>query len=318
MHQDKTLISVVLAVYNLELYVERAIQSFIQCRADEFAELIIVNDGSTDRTSEICEKYLSRQDVRIITKDHSGLAAARNTGNEKSMGDYVVFLDGDDSLDEGLLQKLKLAIKEGGDVDLFYYNWQEINNRTCILVQEYDAMKTVAVWNKCYKKAFLDKNQLRFSESCLFEDIGYSPRAFVLSNKVRHISGKPLYYYHVRPDSASHRFVTAKDRLSAIRALKKLERELLPILQSDQYADMITIYIMDCWWFHIREFLKEEDDHGYVLGEFIQFLCESIFLKSASKFNFKTLGLKKSLLCILITRMGIKNRSFIRFLITLS
>ncbi|MBQ3196317.1 MAG: glycosyltransferase family 2 protein [Clostridia bacterium] len=128
------MISVIIPVYNCEKYIERCIKSVIAQSFKDF-ELIVVNDGSTDNTEEICRRFHNADSrIRLFTVENSGVAAARNFGMEKANGDYISFMDGDDYVPENYLEELYKTV-QGADVAVCdiscIKNGAEINRFTC-------------------------------------------------------------------------------------------------------------------------------------------------------------------------------------------
>jgi len=110
------MISVIVPVYNVEKYLEECLDS-IQNQTYSDIEVILVNDGSTDKSKEICGKYC-KQDNRfqLLNQENQGLSAARNKGVEISTGEYIVFVDSDDIIKTNYLEKLMQYMAE--DVDI--------------------------------------------------------------------------------------------------------------------------------------------------------------------------------------------------------
>ena len=101
----KVLISVIIPMYNSEKYIAETIESVLT-QKDIGYEIIIVNDGSTDHSPEICTRYL-RDNVKLINQENSGAPTARNRGLKEAIGKYLLFLDSDDTLCEGLFESLE-------------------------------------------------------------------------------------------------------------------------------------------------------------------------------------------------------------------
>ena len=135
-------ISVIIPVYNREKYIRRCVYSVLTQPCAEYAEIIIVDDGSTDKTSQICDEIASDyKNVNVIHKSNGGVAAARNTGIERAAGRHIAFLDSDDWLEKNFLDYNMLCeIREGHDIYEFSYN--HING------------------NYKYQKTFLTKNEV--------------------------------------------------------------------------------------------------------------------------------------------------------------
>ena len=110
-------VSVIVAAYNIEKYIARCLDSILN-QTYKNLEIIVVNDGSSDNTGEIIDKY-SEKDIRIkvIHKENSGVSSARNKGLDMSTGDYIGFVDGDDTLETDMYELLvSNAIKNNADI----------------------------------------------------------------------------------------------------------------------------------------------------------------------------------------------------------
>ena len=140
-------ISVIIPVYNQEKYVGKCIRSVLGQSFLDF-EIIIVNDGSTDKSLSICQKY-AKKDARIsiVNKENEGLAQARKDGFLKSKGDYICFLDSDDYLaKEALATLIKIATENTVDLiigkyDRVWDNWKFVNKKS---MSYYDADRLIA------------------------------------------------------------------------------------------------------------------------------------------------------------------------------
>ncbi|MCR4693664.1 MAG: glycosyltransferase [Firmicutes bacterium] len=115
-------ISVIIPVYNCEKYIDRCIKSVLSQNGAQL-DVIVINDGSTDNTGRILEKY--KDDVRIVTTDNRGSSAARNKGLEIFEGDYIMFLDSDDYLFESAVKTLVDTI-EKTDADIVKFRYQRV------------------------------------------------------------------------------------------------------------------------------------------------------------------------------------------------
>ena len=124
------LFSVIVPVYNLEKYVRECIESVLSQTCPDF-ELILVDDGSKDSSPEICREYASKDErIKYIRKENQGVNAARKTGLLAAQGEYVVFVDGDDFIENTLLEKVKAAISESSaDIVCYDYSVYENGNK---------------------------------------------------------------------------------------------------------------------------------------------------------------------------------------------
>ena len=113
-------VSVIIPVYNAEKYLEKCIESVVNQTLKDI-EIILINDGSTDGSEEICKKYLSDERVIYYSKENEGLAAARQDGIERASGEYIGFVDSDDWVEPDMYEKMYAAAKSNNS-DVVYCN----------------------------------------------------------------------------------------------------------------------------------------------------------------------------------------------------
>lgn len=115
------LVSIIVPVYNAEKHLKNCIQSVLVCPSDQY-ELILVDDGSTDGSGNICSSYEDNSKVKIIHQKNAGVSAARNTGIEAASGRYIFFLDADDTITQGGMDEiLSVAAEDAYDFAAFSY-----------------------------------------------------------------------------------------------------------------------------------------------------------------------------------------------------
>ena len=100
------MISIIVPVYNVQDYLDRCVKSIVgQTYTD--TEIILVDDGSTDNSGNMCDKWAERdQRIKVIHKENGGLSSARNAGIDKANGDYISFIDSDDYIEDSMMQTL--------------------------------------------------------------------------------------------------------------------------------------------------------------------------------------------------------------------
>lgn len=123
-HKEKPFVSVLMGVYNQELYIEEAVQSVL-CQEYENLEIIIVNDGSTDKTEE---KIVKNNKIKYIYQENSGQAAALNTAYENSKGEWVFFLDGDDRWSSNKISSIIKFVADS-DIKFVHHSMFVIDNK---------------------------------------------------------------------------------------------------------------------------------------------------------------------------------------------
>lgn len=233
-------LSIIVPIYNVERYLERCIISILNQTYINF-ELILVNDGSTDNSKDICEKYLSIDNrIKLINKKNGGLSSARNTGIELAIGEYIAFVDSDDYINKYMYEVLITTLKKDksdmvicgyNKVDQNEINFQEINNHIDVnnvlaskisKVEALDKLliegeKFVVPWNKIYKRKLF--NELRYKNGKIYEDEFLAHRVLYKCNKVSVINEK-LYFYIQRDGSIINSKFTTK-RFDKVYALKE-------------------------------------------------------------------------------------------------
>ena len=205
------LISVIVPVYNVKEYLVDCIESIVN-QTYRNLEIILVDDGSTDGSSTICDEYgLKDKRIRIIHKVNGGLSSARNAGLDCANGAYISFVDSDDWLEQDFYRILYGAIKaanadiavcgrylvsEYGKEKMFCSDEQNIFSRKEALREIFClGLVDVAAWDKLYRRSVLDG--VRFPDGEINEDTAVVYKVF---NKVKllvHV-GMPLYNYRVR------------------------------------------------------------------------------------------------------------------------
>lgn len=225
---SKPLISVIIPVYNPGNHLHKCLESIIH-QTYENLEIVLVNDGSTDGSAEICLHY-AKQDKRVkyIYQENSGVSRARNTGIKNSNGDYYSFIDSDDYLELdtyeyliGLIQKHKVDAVNF-EYYITYKDYEAIHrikeeSYGCFNRAEaqYQLVYHVAfAWNKLFSKKLIEG--IRFNEEILRgEDSLFARMAFDKANSVW-FDNKPLVHYVQSEESA----VRGKFRVSQLTALK--------------------------------------------------------------------------------------------------
>ncbi|MBU7538082.1 glycosyltransferase family 2 protein [Leuconostoc lactis] len=198
------LVSVILPVYNGEKYLEETLRS-VQNQTYENLEILIVDDGSTDKTSQIVESF-QKEDNRIkyIFQRNQGPAEAKNRGIQLFTGKYAIFLDSDDLLEKKAISEMvSVALKNSADLVVFSFNRFNDNfegmGRRNASSSKIDKMFT-AVWNKMYHSSILKK--LSFPKNTIYEDVAFSAMAVLSSKKIAIIpASNPLYNYRQQLNS---------------------------------------------------------------------------------------------------------------------
>ena len=208
----KPLISIIIPVYNVELYLRRCLDSVVK-QTYSNVEIIIVNDGSTDNSLVICEEYYTKYPnlIHIINKTNGGLSSARNIGLEYSNGDYICFIDSDDYVDEKYIEILFRNMHQmNADVSCCNYKrtYKSIENRYYSdkiilktdddIIEIYLTHEMTSAWGKLYRKNLFQN--IKFPVNKVYEDILTNFKILINCSRIV-IDESMLYMYYVRRGS---------------------------------------------------------------------------------------------------------------------
>ena len=201
--------TIIICGYNIEGYIETAVESILKQDYHNY-EIIIVNDGSTDKTLEKVKKYKTDNIVIINNNINKGLGASRNIAVEVAKGEYILYLDGDDTMyDEHTLSKIN-EIVQRDEADITFFGVQYIGGDNKVHLSNAENSTKIArltcdmffgVPSKCWKKEFLKKNNITFIEDIYYEDMIYSVKSTILSEKLSYGEFPIFNYYKNRPGS---------------------------------------------------------------------------------------------------------------------
>lgn len=204
-------LSIILTVYNKEPFLRRALDALLNqtdTNDDEY-EVLAVNDGSTDGSAAILDEYAQRDNrLRILTQQNQGLSMARNNGVEPAQGDYVWFVDADDTFSPRSVRLICDAMVNHPDVIPIYAQTDgidKVRNRVNPKLQTGKDVLTKGNWEHCgvfwvVRKDFLIKNNLRFLPGIYHEDAELTPRMLYFAETV-HVVPEVLYTVYRDPNS---------------------------------------------------------------------------------------------------------------------
>ena len=193
-------ISVIIPVYNVEKYLARCLNSIIK-NTYKNIEIILVNDGSKDKSQEIIDKYKNKYGniIKAREQENKGPAEARNVGIEMASGEYLMFIDSDDFIKEDYIENYVKTLKEA-DYDLVaggYHKWIDGKITYTIALQDEPWAKFMIMgpYTKLYKKSFLQENNIKFVKVNIGEDIYFNLQVNALAKKVKIIDYVGYYWY---------------------------------------------------------------------------------------------------------------------------
>lgn len=239
--------SIIIAAYNIEDYIERAIES-VEKQTLQNLEVIVINDCSTDKTGEKILKLCSKYDniIYLEHKENKKAGGARNTGLKIAQGEYIVFLDGDDYLaNENVLEKLDKVI--GKDkVDVVYLGFKIGGDReelviptpeTCTKTYKAAIDKYPNPWSKCWRREFLKENNITFPEHRFYEDVLFVYKG-VMKSQSQKIADFVVHNY----TSGRTNSMTTKISLKNVEDTLKNLNDLIE-MREKEYTEEIDIII---------------------------------------------------------------------------
>mgnify|MGYP003356450901 FL=1 len=265
----KEKISIIVPVYNVEAYLEKCVESILKQTYTNL-EILLVNDGSTDKSGELCDKLALRDHrIRVIHKENGGLSDARNRGIDEASSNLIGFIDSDDYIDEDMYETLyrqmvasKADLSMCGHYDVYHQipekqvaeikTWELMPEEAIKMVMEAKILSVTAV-NKLYKKALFE--QLRFRIGKIAED------AFIMVDLIHQCSkivatNEKKYYYVHRENSIT----TQKFSLKFLNVIEAYEQNAKII--SENYPDLYDVAIMRLNWayFYVLDRLLVDND----------------------------------------------------------
>ena len=305
-------ISVIIAAYNVEKYIEKCLESII-AQTHRDLEIIVVNDGSTDNTLRLIRNF-SKIDSRIvmIDKPNGGLSSARNAGLDIASGDYIGFVDGDDYIHEEMYKKLyQLCKKTKCDISVCgyirkYSNREVFSNSKKII--HYSSEEALAelissenlhdyAWDKLYKKELF--NNIRYPLGKMYEDVFTTYKLFFKAKKVVYMD-EPLYYYIQRDGSILRKGFSEKqfDQLEALEEIKRfLSEKEITIYNEVLDARILNVKCRMLFDISAGNAINKKSQHK----DTARFLTKSIRMKSMSDL----LNVKISLLSKIIMLLSL-------------
>lgn len=293
----KYFFTVIVPVYNVENYLKTCLDSIMDQTFRDY-EVIVIDDGSTDSSSSICDNYLSHNNVTIIHQENHGLPQTRQLGLERAQGEYINFIDADDWLDENHLEVRYKRLKDSGIEMLWsaYHNHKYESSYVDtpslsisspeLLILRYQNKISSYVWNNTYQRKFLERNNIHFGRYTIGEDYFFITQVFYY---VRHIAFDECATYHYRynPQSLTNKR-TKESRIKyycEVLGNLKDENDLLHFSENKEIQSSFYFRVNEIKRGAIREFYQE----SALLESFLDYFPESFhFLKVKS---LKDIGL---------------------------
>lgn len=254
--KNKPIISVIVPVYKVEKYIKKGIESLL-AQSYQNIEIILVDDGSPDNSPAILDQYAKKDSrIKVLHQKNQGVSTARNNGIKISNGEYILFVDGDDYVRKDYVEYFyKLISKKSADMavnyDLFsalnsshsYHEKKKAESPEQIIEDIYLGKMNVAVWNKIYKKSFLEKNNICFDPKIWYGE-GMLFNIECLSSTKKIAVGSRKVYYQVYNQNSAMRSFNMESNLCGIRSLELQKK----------YLDEKNKKLIRAWEYHLRCF----------------------------------------------------------------
>lgn len=235
-------LSIIIPVYNCEKYLRDCLESIVN-EIDNSTEILLIDDGSNDKSDEIYSKYY--KSITIFKNKNHGVSYSRNFGIKKASGKYIMFVDSDDVLEKNWFKEVINEIKNS-EFDICYFS-KFIKNKS--LKKERVLEETIgfnsnysfsSVWSKVYKKEIINKNNLKFNEEIINgEDLLFN-LSFILNSEKFIFRKVSLYRYRINYDSSTHSF---KDEY--FQSNKEFLKIMKEVLKSKGIDDAVVSEYVD-------------------------------------------------------------------------
>ena len=321
------MVSIIIPVYNVEKYLEKCLESVIH-QTYKGIEIILVDDGSTDRSGVICDEYAQEdQRIRVIHQTNAGVSAARNTGLDTAKGEWILFVDSDDWIHTELLEICFKYLTE--KTDICFFGFREVEKESTETTIEKVVVKQILekdflglqyrIFNrdreaccsqivklsspcKIFRKKMLNDNKLRFPEQLVNGEDGvfnlyayqYAKEAICIEN--------PLYFYRIRSDSVTNKYTENIEKDFA--NLHKAHHRFIEETQNrNLFKDVLRERLIWSFsFFCILKYCHPDNPNSYAIRK-KQFLSEYCHYEQAiQNVSLKNFGLRKKIIFFAIKR----------------
>ncbi len=314
--------SIIIPAYNVEKYIEACLQSILNQSFTDY-EILLINDGSSDKTLEIAEAYGKKDSrIKVFSKGNAGLSHTRNYGIERAAGRYIYFVDSDDMLEENALKNIEAVIEKKPDADVIATRYRildektgelkEVNSFPALILSGSSRMTIAEQYAACFlyddistmsplyvtKRSYLTDKGLRFYEGILHEDELWTPQLFLNAEGIGYCENSCYIYRVNREGAITNKFSTKhyRDRIFVMDELCKLaEKEFSKEKASAKGRDYMER--IACMY---ARFIQ---DVGDIAGD-KQILNE---LSRRKHYLKNVLQLKYRILYYMLNTLGVKN-----------
>lgn len=271
-------LSIIIPAYNIDKYIAKCLDSIIIQDVFNNIEVVVINDGSTDETINICEKYASKyNNIKVYTKENGGVSSARNYGIKKSNGEYIMFIDGDDFIEKHYIDKMLFESKKSKSDLIVADYWVYISEKnkskyrrkninksftreqglSCLLRGDYIGNN---LFDKMFKKSKI--NEIKFNENIrIGEDLLFIYEYLKNIKTIKCIS-YPGYYYVQRAGSAMNSVFSDK-QLDIIKVSELIKKDI----EEEKYTFLEKNYVgfeLHCKYKVLERLYKSNVPDNYI------------------------------------------------------
>lgn len=299
------LISVVVPVYNVEEYLPKCIKSIVSQTYREI-EIILVDDGSTDKSAKICDEAANKDNrIIVIHKENGGLSDARNKGIDVAKGKYISFIDSDDYIEPTYFEYLyDLLEKKHSDISICGFKYVsekgKLLNKICddecsLVMSTEESLKEMlkmklysnSAWAKLYSIELF--SGVRYPKGEFFEDIATTYRLFMKAKRIAY--GSNALYCYLYRDSAISKQVSKNRRLDALKSCSQMINDIVAVYPSLDSVAKCRIFSTYIGTFEALELDTDKELSDKIYNSIKEIRMKVLFDKSSK--------LKKRLICVL-------------------
>ena len=249
-------ISVIVAIYNVEQYLERCLESIVHqdLSQDEY-EVLLIDDGSTDNSLEIAKKYEHQQsNFKVFTKENGGLSSVRNFGIDYAEGQFIMHVDADDFLEENVIGKV-VEVAENNDLDLCFFRYirypdnLHVDNfrkfpHYQIFTGEYLLLRNIKVsstWCCIYKLDFIKDRNIRYFGRISHQDVEFNYRLYPFAKRVM-FTDHYVYHYSISGESITRTNNVEKQKRNLLDNLQ-IAHNIIKFANTEDCTPAVKMYL---------------------------------------------------------------------------
>lgn len=302
--KNNSLISIIVPIFNIEDYLDKCIKSILSQTYTNL-EIILIDDGSTDKSGKICEYYASQDKrVKVIHKENGGLVSARKKGLEIATGNYIGFVDGDDYILETMYEKLLMAIeKSNADIiDSGYYCNGEIRVKQEYILEKnkYDICEILkekimgsrienlispSIWSKLFRRDIIMASYSLVPDMQSYGEDLICLTACICANVTMYYIREAYYCYNLREESLSH-YCGVENYCQEANLCQALKT----VLHNYEYYEKLQPVLQQFLVWHIKEALEKNIINPFSVQRFAIEHVEKMFDKKVIIYGAGSVG----------------------------